>query len=88
MFYFSPSSWQQSLPALCLGFFYLIVQRARTLIYRADIACRLKHSAIIRRTAVTSRIPSLFHRTVLDRVANILLIEQVFKISHSSEQPY
>jgi hypothetical protein len=67
----SPSSWQQSLPVPCLGFFYLILQRARPLIYRADIACELKQSAIIRRTAVSSRIPSLFHRTVLDRVADM-----------------
>jgi hypothetical protein len=56
----SNSSPFHSCASFSIGFFYLILQRVRPLIYNTDIACKPEHSArnvnspIVRRTAVNS----------------------------------
>jgi hypothetical protein len=90
----SPSSWQQSFPILCLSFFYLILQGASLLIYRADIARKLEHharildSASIHRTAATFRDTFAISQDSSGQSCKrvIDIIKQAFYISHSFEQ--
>lgn len=68
-----PHLISNSFQSCASALFYLILQRARPLIYRVNIAWTLKHPtrnvdpAIIHGTALASP----FHRIVLDRVANM-----------------
>ena len=74
---YSNSDPFQSCASFSLGFFYLILQRVRPLIYSTDIACKPEHSARNVDPAVsvgllqTPQIHSLFQRTILNWDTNI-----------------